>query len=78
MEPDIKEFFRRITISIAYLVIWLFSNSILGLKYDLAFFDNGITTANVIFYCWLILSFGLLLFLVLRVWRHPVFKDENR
>lgn len=77
MEPDIKEYFKRIAISISYLVIWLIINTFFGLKYNWAFFENEPSTGNYIFYGWLFISFILLILLIKKVWNQPVF-DENK
>lgn len=72
MEPEVKEFLKRIMLSIFFGFTWMMINIIAGIKYNYAFVEGGITMGNVIFYTWFLVSFGLLLFFFRRLWRKPL------
>lgn len=72
MEPGIKEFFRRLVISIAMFILWIAINMTIGLKYGYAFFSDVIQIGNIIFYVWLAISFiGLIIFYI-KLWKKPI------
>jgi len=72
MEPGVREFLKRIMLTIFIGLFWLILNSTVGIMYNYAFFDDSPGLANILFYLWFIGS-GLLLFWYLRrMWNKPV------
>ena len=72
MEPGIREFFRRISLSIGLFIIWMGINISIGIKLGLAFYEGSIHWGNIAFYVWLAASFCVLLFLIIRIWKKPI------
>ena len=72
MEPEIREFFKRISLSIGLFIVWMAINIAIGIKLGFAFFEGHIHWGNIVFYIWLALSFGGLVFLITRIWKKPI------
>ena len=72
MEPGIKEFFRRLSLSIGLCIVWMAINIVIGVKLDYAFFEDKIQMGNIVFYIWVALSFIGLLWLYMRIWKNPI------
>jgi len=72
MEPGIKEFFRRLSLSIGLCIFWMAINMTIGVKYDYAFFEDGIHLGNVLFYIWVIASFTGLILMYIKIWKKPI------
>ncbi|CAN5839848.1 hypothetical protein BH10BAC2_BH10BAC2_34720 [soil metagenome] len=72
MEPEIREFLRRISLSLGIGIMWMIMNSTLGIMFDFAFIHDKISLGNILFYIWFILSFGLMIWLYMRLWKKPL------
>jgi hypothetical protein len=72
MEPEVREFLRRISLSMGIGIMWMILNSTLGIMFDFAFIHERISIANILFYIWFILSFGLMIWLYMRLWKKPL------
>lgn len=72
MEPEIKEFFRRLSASIGLCVAWMAINAVIGIKYSYAFFEDSIHWSNIVFYVWAVISFIALIFLYKKIWAKPI------
>jgi len=72
MEPEIKEFFKRLSASIGLLIIWMAINITIGIKFGYAFFEGSIRLSNIIFYIWAVASFIGLMYLYFRIWKNPI------
>lgn len=77
MEPAIREFFRRISLSLGLGIIWMAINIVIGIKFGLAFFEGHIGWGNIMFYIWAIASFAGLIFLLVRIWKKPIENLED-
>ena len=69
MEPEVKEFLARISLSIFAGLMWLFINVSIGIFGGWLFFYDQPTTGNYIFYVWLLISLGLLIWVYIRLWK---------
>ena len=78
MEPGIREFFRRISLSIGLFIIWMGINITIGIKFGFAFFEGNIHWSNIVFYIWLAASFGSLVFFIIKIWKKPIEDLEDR
>ena len=78
MEPAIREFFRRLSLSIGLGIIWMGINITIGIKFGFAFFEGNIHWGNIVFYIWLAASFGALVFLIAKIWKKPIEDLEDR
>jgi hypothetical protein len=70
MEPEVREFLKRVSLSIGATFGWLFINLTIGIFLGWLFFENTPTTGNIIFYTWLVGSAAGLVFLFIRIWRN--------
>ena len=68
MEPEVRNFLVKIANSLAVSLFWLIANSIIGIAFNYAFFDDRPTVGNYIFYVWFLLSLAALLFYLKRKW----------
>ncbi|MFN5480172.1 MAG: hypothetical protein ACK43J_08695 [Chitinophagaceae bacterium] len=59
---------QRIVWSLTAALVWLMINAVAGLRFELALIDGTHTTGTIIFYCWLVGSFLLLMKLFKKLW----------
>lgn len=76
MEPGVKEYLLRIINTLSVGLIWLAINSSFGIMYDYAFIHEHVTTGNIIFYIWFVISFTAFLWWVIRLWGKPIDFEE--
>lgn len=69
MEPDTRFFLIRIVNTISMVLIWMFSNMVLGIYNGFAFFDESPDWRNYLYYGFLLLSFVALLIYLRKKWR---------
>lgn len=69
MEPEVKDFLKRILWSFFLGFAWLMINMILGIYFDLLFIREGITIGNIIFYVFGITSLIFLILFYYRTWK---------
>lgn len=72
MEPGVKQYLVRILNTLALGLLWMAINSTLGIMYDLAFVHERVTTGNIIFYIWFVISLVAYLWWVIHVWSKPI------
>ncbi len=65
MEPDVREFLVKIVQSISMGLLWLLINMTIGIYHGFAFFEDGPSMGNWIYYVFFIGS-GILLFIYLK------------
>lgn len=68
MEPEVQDFLRRVMFSIGAGLLWLFINMTMGIFAGWLFFRNSPTKGNIVFYAWMVISFGLLLWIYYKLW----------
>ena len=66
-EPEVRDFMRRIVLSLFLGLLWLIVNMTLGLYFGLLFIR--MTAANLIFYIFMAASLGLLIRWYWKTWR---------
>ena len=76
MEPGVRQYLIRILNTLSIGVLWMAINSTLGIMYDFAFVHEKISTGNILFYIWFILSLGAFLWWVIRLWSKPIDFEE--
>ena len=69
MEPEVREFLARISQTIGIVVLWMSINSTVGIMFDLAFIHDHITVGNIVFYIWFLASIGLMVWVLMRLWK---------
>lgn len=72
MEPEIREFFKRLVTTISLLALWMAVNVTIGIKYNYAFFEDSIHWYNIVFYIWLIATFVALIWFYKKLWEKPI------
>lgn len=69
MEPEVKKYLKKVLHSLFAGLLWLLVNVTAGIYYGLAFHEGHKAIINILFYFWLALSLGLLLWYYYRVWK---------
>jgi hypothetical protein len=69
MEPEVRDFLKRIVLSVFVGLSWLILNMTLGIYFGLLFFETKISLANIIFYFILVGSLGGLVWFLLHTWK---------
>lgn len=72
MEPEVIAFLKRVALSIFIAFGWLAVNTVVGIRFNLAFVETSWTAGNVLFYIWLVGSFVLMLVYFVRMWKNTV------
>jgi hypothetical protein len=72
MEPQLLQFLNRIMRTIGLGVLWMILNSSLGIMWGYAYVESAWQISNIIFYIFLVTSFLGLLYVLYRIWRHPI------
>ncbi|MER3498255.1 MAG: hypothetical protein C4308_06240 [Chitinophagaceae bacterium] len=67
-EPEVKKYLRKILYSIFYGLLWMSLNVLTGLFWEFAIINGRISTANILFYLFFLLSLAALLYYYYRVW----------
>lgn len=68
MDPELKKYFKKITVSFSWGAIWLLSVATLGIFFQLAFIKENIRWYNILFYIVFAVSLFLLLRYYLKSW----------
>lgn len=69
MEPEVKDFLKRIVWSVFFGLSWLMVNMTIGIYYDLLFIRGNISIGNIIFYVFLIASLMGLIWFFFKIWK---------
>ena len=70
MEPEARDFLKRISLSIGLALLWLFVNITIGIFGGWLFFYQAPTIGNYIFYVWFIASIVLMVWAYMRLWKN--------
>jgi hypothetical protein len=69
MEPEVRDFLMRISLSIGAALLWLFINVTIGIFGGWLFFYETPRLGNYVFYVWLLMSVVLLVWVYRRLWK---------
>jgi len=69
MEPDIRDFLKRMVWSISFVLLYMIINTTVGIAGGWLFFYDRPRTGNYIFYVWLLLSTAGLIWLLWKWWQ---------
>ena len=69
MEPEVKDFLKRIVWSVGLGFFWLMLTLGIGTYNNLLVPPNGITLGVILFYAWFVSSFIALIWIFFRIWR---------
>jgi hypothetical protein len=67
---SVKKYFRKIMNSFALGLLWMLTVSTAGLYFKLAFVDQRLQWPNVVFYLLTFLSFTVLVWYYIKLWKH--------
>jgi ABC-type glycerol-3-phosphate transport system permease component len=76
MDPQVLAFLNRITYTIGLVLLWMFTNSTLGIMLGYAFVKDRWRLSNTLFYIFLIVSFVALIYSLYKLWKTPIKYDE--
>lgn len=77
MEPKVILYLKRIIKTLSISLLWMAINVKLGIMNNYAFFDNKPSTANIVFYCWFLISLSALLFYIFKIWKNDLNFEED-
>lgn len=69
MEDDAKRFLQRIIWTLFSTLFWLIFTLGIGMYNHLIVPEKGISTANILFYIWMLLSLAALIWFNVRIWK---------
>lgn len=69
MEPEVKDFLKRVLLSLFLGLCWLFVNMTLGIYYDLLPVYGKPDIGNILFYCWFAGSGFLYIRFLFKTWK---------
>jgi hypothetical protein len=69
MEPEVRLFLLKVAKTISTILLWMLINTVFGLGYNYAFFENKPGMGNIVFYIWFILSFAALIVFLRKQWK---------
>lgn len=72
VEPEVKQFLQKIVVTIFLGLIWMLINTLAGIKWGYAFFEDGLELGNIIFYIWLVGSLTALLWYYWKIWKKDI------
>ena len=77
MEPKIVIYLKRIVKTISIMLVWMIINARVGITTNYAFIEGKLTTANVLFYVWFVISLAVMLFMFYKLWKNNIGFDEE-
>ncbi len=69
MEPDVRDFLVKIAQTISLVLLWMLINTVIGIRFNYAFFEGRLSLGNIIFYIWFLFSLTTLLIYLKRKWK---------
>jgi len=72
LEPEVRAYLVRILNTISVSVLWLIICTTAGIQFDYAFINETISIGNIVYYIWLVLSLGLYIWYLIRLWSKPL------
>jgi hypothetical protein len=69
MEPETRDYLRRIVLSLFLGLIWLIVNMTIGIFFEWMFFEGHPTTGNIIFYLFFLFTLLVYLRFLYRTWK---------
>jgi hypothetical protein len=69
VEPDIKDFLKRIVYSVFLGLFWLMLAMTFGIYFGFLFVKDSISIGNIIFYLFFLVSFVFLMKFYLKTWK---------
>jgi hypothetical protein len=76
MEPEVRAFLLRVLYTITMGLIWMILNVWAGIYMGWLFFEGSMKTGNFIFYSFMVISLGFLIWYYVRLWKGKI-DDES-
>jgi hypothetical protein len=70
MEPEIRNYLLKIANSMAVILLWMLLNTVIGIKYGLAFFDDAPGWKNYVYYAGCLATFMLVVWYLWKKWKN--------
>jgi hypothetical protein len=68
-EPETRAYLKRIIKSIFITLPWMMTNIMAGLYYEYAIIHEKISTGNILFYSFFLVSFVALIWYLIKLWK---------
>ena len=68
LEPEVKDFLKRIVWSVFLGLLWLMLNTTFGIYFNLLFVEDKISFGNIIYYLFFLLSLVGLIWFYYKTW----------
>jgi hypothetical protein len=72
LEPEVAEFLKRILTTIGIGFTWLAINSTAGIMHGYAFVQQKISTGNIVFYAWLVITAPIIFWWLKKMWSKKI------
>lgn len=69
MEPEVKDFLKKVLQSVFTGLLWMMINMIAGIYFGWMFINDKFSVGNIIFYTFLIVSLLLLIRFYYKIWK---------
>lgn len=77
MEPWVKEYFRRIVLTLSFGLLWMALNTAFGIMQGYAFIGKSWQTKNILYFIGFGISLLLYLWFVFITWRKPLKTEKD-
>jgi hypothetical protein len=68
MEPEVKDFLKKVMMAVFVAIGWMMINITAGIYFELMIIKNRVSTGNVIYYLFFLLSLAWLIRYYYRAW----------
>jgi len=72
MEEDASRFLKKIVKTLSAALLWMIVNTVMGIYFGWMFFADSPGPGNYIFYAWMLISLGALLYYFNRIWKEEM------
>jgi hypothetical protein len=70
MEPEVKDFLKKVLQSVFIGLLWMIVNMTTGIFFGLLFINDKISIGNIIYYLFLVISLAGLIWFYYRTWKN--------
>jgi hydrogenase/urease accessory protein HupE len=77
LEPWVREYFRRIVLTISFGLLWMALNTAFGIMQGYAFIEKNWQTKNVLYFIGFSINLLLYLWFVFITWRKPLKTEKD-
>lgn len=77
MEPWVREYFRRIVLTLSFGLVWMALNTSFGIMQGYAYVEKSWQLKNILYYIGFGISLVLYLWFVFVTWRKPLKTEKD-